>query len=767
MRKLIKKMFRDLWQLKSQFVSIFLMCMLGMLIYSGIEGVWNGMQIQKDNYFSETNVADIWVNALKINTDEADDIKEIDGIATIQLSAVMDAYLDKETEENIRLIANDTNEISIPMIQEGSDYNCKSSGIWLDYDYANAKNLKAGDRIKIFYDDIETELTVQGLVYGVDFISYTGTTTAMIPNHERYTYGFVSFDTLKKLNDNVEYNQLKIKLADEADSSAIKGKIKTILRQKYFSCITREENTNISSYVNKIGQIRKMSIMFSVIFFLLSLLTIRTTMKRVVQKQRTQIGIMKALGFYSIQIKVHYALYGLVVSITGTIIGYLIAPYTITPALLDLQKDFYSLPNWNGENSIFSIYLIVLMVLICSATAWLSSSKIVREMPADSLRNEVLESSKKTFFEKIPAFWDSLSFEWRWVIRDAGKKKIRTIIGIIGVLGSMVLLMSSFGVQDTVTEINNRIYGREYSYYEKLKLNNASDETISSINEKLSDDCQWIYEGMVESQSSEKIVTENFFVIDRGYYWTLFDTENKIIDLPTDGIVVSKKVATDLSVAENSYISILYNGDNICMKVDQIVDINSPQGIFVSKESWINAGNTFCPNTLLAGDNLNLEDVKEMDAITETVSLESQYDDAGSIMLSVKGVILMLLAAAVLLSVVILYNLGLLNYTEKYREYATLRVLGAYNKEIKDLIFKNSILTIVIGWLIGTVAGWMFLTVYVRTVSTSSIVYSPYLKISSYVLSTIIALGCSFVVNVIVSKKAVHIDMVESLKSVE
>ena len=237
--------------------------------------------------------------------------------------------------------------------------------------------------------------------------------------------------------------------------------------------------------------------------------------------------------------------------------------------------------------------------------------------------------------------------------------------------------------------------------------------------------------------------------------------------MPTDGIVVSKKVATDLSVAENSYISILYNGDNICMKVDQIVDINSPQGIFVSKESWINAGNTFCPNTLLAGDNLNLEDVKEMDAITETVSLESQYDDAGSIMLSVKGVILMLLAAAVLLSVVILYNLGLLNYTEKYREYATLRVLGAYNKEIKDLIFKNSILTIVIGWLIGTVAGWMFLTVYVRTVSTSSIVYSPYLKISSYVLSTIIALGCSFVVNVIVSKKAVHIDMVESLKSVE
>ena len=256
-------------------------------------------------------------------------------------------------------------------------------------------------------------------------------------------------------------------------------------------------------------------------------------------------------------------------------------------------------------------------------------------------------------------------------------------------------------------------------------------------------------------------------IVGQGYFFTPYDTNGKVLELPDDGIILSSSTARDLDVTENDYISILTAGKRTYLKVTQIADMNSPQGIFMSQSYWESLGNTFTASALLADDNMNLDDVKQMSVIKDSVTLKKQYSESEELLDSVQGVIILLIAAAILLSIVIQYNLGLLNFTEKYREYATLRVLGSYNKEIKNLILKSSLITMVTGWIIGSIAGWYFLGLYVRTVSTTTISYSPHLRLVSYIIVSLIVVGCSLLIQLMVCRLTSHIDMVESLKSIE
>lgn len=765
---LLKKMMRDMWRMKAQFISIFIMCALGMLIYSGIEGVWNGMEQERISYFSGSKLADIWVNVSGLEKRDAEKIQELEAIDQVQLATVKSVYLDQESDVHICLTADESNEVSQPQIVQGEPYECDAEGIWLDAEYASKKNIKISDRICLYGDKGKKEIEVKGIGYDPEFIYYTGSSTAMAPDHEKYTFGFVSQNTMDQIVSNGSWNQMKITVKSGSDIHQLKADIHTELSGKYLGAYDRGEFATVSQFRNKIQQIRKMSIMFSIIFFLLALLTIYTTMTRIVRKQRTQIGTLKALGFHGIQIKIHFALYGFLVSISGAILGYELAPYTITPVLLDLQKDFFSLPEWKAQNSVWSIGLVILLAVICTLAAWISSGAIVKEAPAALLRNDEGHSWKKVWLENIRFLWDSLSFDWRWILRDAGDNKIRTMVGIIGVFGSLTLLMASFGLQDSINETNRKIYRQQYTYYEKFKLDTSLvEKDKAKVEDELDNKYQWITELSCETGNAGATCLENVVVLDKGYYMTLRAENGGAIALPGDGVVLSQNAAKDLHTSPNQFISILAGGKQMCVKVSSIEDVNSPQGIFMSRTYWESLGNSFMPNTLLAGKSRNIENVEKMVAVNGKIRLDEQYSEAKKIIESVHGVIVLLIAAAILLSVVILYNLGLLNFTERYREYATLRVLGSYNQEIKSLIIKGNVIHIIIGWLFGTVIGWCFLKIYVKTVSTTAIEYSPYISWKSYLIAAVIAVGSSLLINLLVAGKATKIDMVESLKSVE
>lgn len=766
MKRLFQKMFRDIRNSKVQFLSIFVMCFLGMLIYSGIEGVWNGMNIQKDRYFKETNLADFWVNGSNFNKEKLSDVKDIEGVTDAQLSKVTDAYTGSHNKNHIRLIANAENRISKPQVIEGKQYSVNGSGIWLDADYAKIKRIAAGDSITVYYGGNEEKLKVKGLIYSPEYISYTGSSTALMPDHSQYTYGFVSEETLTELCGDAGCNQMKLTLKSDCDTMQLKSDLKAVLSQSYINGIDRTEYSGVSGFLNKIGQIKKMSMMFSLVFLLLALLIIQTTMKRMVKQQRTQIGILKGLGFYSSQIRFHYSLYGLFISLLGVTAGLLSAPRILTPALLRLQEMLYSMPAWKGKVSCISYILAVIMVTVCTLTAIQACNKIVKELPAISLRDETMAHGKKVFLERIGFLWNSMDFDWKWSLREMFQNKARSITGVIAVLGSMVLLMASFGIRDSINTVNENIYGKQYSYYEKSNIQNMSDKDKNEIESLLQGSYQWCCEGAAEVKSKTSIKTEGLSVLDDGLYMTLTDKNGNNIRLPKEGIVLSKAVAKDLHVKKNATIEIDTGNQTVPAVVSDIIDINLQQ-IYMSKTAWENLGGIFSPNILFAGNTPNLKKVEHMDCVSEVTKLSDQRYDANEVLKNIKMIVILLLAVAIILSVVILYNLGILSYTERSREYATLRVLGFYNKEIKSLILKNTIINAIVGWLAGVPAGLAFLNIYVQAVSTSSIQYHGNLKPLSFMAASIITIGCSIFVSYIVSVKVGKLDMVQSLKSVE
>lgn len=772
MLKLMKKMFRDLLEIKVQIFSVFMMTMLGMAIYTGIEGVWNGMEHQGKSYFKETNLADLWVNGLNISKEDLNEVILLDDVKDAELSQNILSHMKASGEEEKEVKISSLKEkdsISTLHVVEGEKYCNEDNSVWLNYDFANTNNIKLDDVITLNYNKKEVELKVKGLVYSPECISYKGTSSSNKPNHENYGYCFVSEETMKNLCNILVYNQIKIKTVESYQEEKLKSDIASILKEKYISCINKGEFSGVSEYNNKIIQIRKMSIMFSIMFFVLALMTIDTTMKRIVRKQRVQIGTLKALGFSDTQIRMHYALYGFVISCLGCVIGVALAPYTITPVLLKLQGQIYSIPYWQGSNTIIPYVASVLIIIFCTTVAISACNKEVKELPAEILRESMPKANGKMIIENISSLWNSLSFDWKWSLRDISRNKARTIIGIIGVLGSMVLLMASFGIRDSIKEANKNLYGKQYSYNSKINFSYALlEEDKKKIEETFIGDYQWIYEGATEIKSSNKIKSTTLILADEGYYFKLYDKKG-IVPMPEEGAIISETLAEEMKITEGDTINISFKGENSRIRtcVSKVVPIECPQGVFMSKDAWIKSGGNFKPSCVLLGYNKESEEISKLDFVNNTVTLQEQLNDADSILESVDIIIKLLLGAAILLSCVILYNLGLLNYIERYREYATLKVLGFHDFEVKQLIFKDSIFNMIIGIILGIPIGNIFLNMYVKVASTSNFQYKSHLTMTSLIISLGITIGCSLIINMIVCRKVRKIDMVEALKSVD
>lgn len=388
MKRLFQKMLRDFWDFKAQFCSVFVMSLLAVLIYTGIEGVWLGMQEQGNAWFEKSRLADVWISGDGITDSDIDRIKESDNVSSVQAAAVKDAAvrLKDSKDAEIRLICNKSNQISIPETVSGSEYNTTESGCWIDREFADANHISVGDTLKISNNSKKKDVSVKGIILSSDYIFYTGSNSgSFMPNHAQYGYAYVSRDIYKALSDSEEgsilYNQVKIKTSKGADISKLREDIEDKLGSKYIGFFDRSNWSGVYNFTNKISQMKKMSIMFSILFFFLTLLTMQTTMKRVVETERTQIGTFKALGFRNRQLYFLYACYGLVISLLGSVAGLLLAPHIISPTLLNLQKKFYIMPHWEVKNSWAAFGAALLIMVCCIASSAYASGRALRACP--------------------------------------------------------------------------------------------------------------------------------------------------------------------------------------------------------------------------------------------------------------------------------------------------------------------------------------------------------------------------------------------------
>jgi putative ABC transport system permease protein len=757
MKYLIKKMLRDVQQNYTQFIAVFLMATISVMIYSGMASVWTGLSSTVKEEVDETNMANLYVSATNITDDDVSDIKDLE--EDLEISLICKGSfntVDGESEIEVNTVNNF--DVSKFTFISGETYKEDKEGIYLDKDYAEKHNLNIGDDVYLLNAwGEEVTLTLLGTIHSPEYIYYTGAITETVPNYEKYGYGFVSNNTFLKLNSKINYTLAKITTSSEITDDMLSE----ILGERFVSVTKRADYTTYSRVEKEVEQMKKMATLFSLVFILLSLLTMYTSMVRLVNRQTQVIGTLKGLGVKSRQIKFHYALYGLITPLLGGLLGLLIGRLTVSKVLLNVKKTTLYLTEWKLVFSASSFILIAIIIICCSMAAVLAVRKVLKSETTDILRGNINQGRvKKELKDKY--FLSNFSYEFRLAIRNMSENKVRFIMGIVGVLGGMVLMIAGLGVKDSINGSNDYVFSKQFTYEIKgiLKIPGSVLEGEDGL--------QYLYENSVEIKTDLKDKKTILTALEDGNYYHFYDNDDNEINIKDAGVVVSRHLADELGIKAGDTISIKVNGDDSFkeIKVNAITKTLTPQGIFFSKDALEDAGIEFIPTSFLT-DQKDAEYYRNLDEVKNCITREEQLNNTKTVADSVMSVVKLLLLASVMLSVVILYNLGILNYVERIRQYATMKVLGFYMKEIRSISISESIITTLIGWIFGMLIGGAFLKLYVKIISFDTFEWIAIVNLRTYIIATLVVVGVTLVVNILLNKKIKKIVMVEALKSVE
>ncbi|SJZ68708.1 putative ABC transport system permease protein [Pilibacter termitis] len=754
MRFLNKKLRRDLSRNWTQFFSVFLMSCLSVLIFVGLQGAWHGLEVSLEKFITSSNLANSWVSSTGFTEKDMKNIQLIKGVEKVEAKRKL--QVEQKSGQTLSLETFDFS-ITKPFIAKGEKFSSTiTNGVWLNLEYARENDLSKGETIDVNFQGKDVDLEIIGFVQSADKIYYTGTAEFIAPNYRNYGYGYISENTMKTAFD---YNGLPNVVEIVGENPKMREKLEQQLGSKMVSYFDRQTLVEVSDALDRVGQIRNLSYLFSFLFILLAILAMFTTIRRMIETQVKEIAILKALGFTNRKIGVHYTSFGLLVGGGGALVGAIFAPF-MSSFVLSTQKEMFSLPSWQISYSISSFLLILFVIFICLVASYLASRKAISGLPALFLRGDITLRGKKVFLERFSVFWERLSFEHRWAIRDALMNKARMLMGIIGVAGGMMLLIAGIGMPESIHHLVDKAYHEDFRYTTRLQLNNYAEVKNAFPNG------QWVEINQARFSPDDHF-NRLLIVLGKGSYVNMRTENGKKVE--NGGIYVTKGFAerANLKVGENLNVFPYRKNGNYMFKIRGIITSETNQGAYLTQETWEKANGVFTPSTLLVGkDKRYLQTIKE-EMILSTINMSSQEENARGFVESLMSIFMMIIGFAVLLVVVVLYNLGSLNFVERMRDYATLSVLGFRRGELRNITMLENLGTTFIGWLLGIPLGIWFLNEYVRTFSTPRLEYTSYVSGYNLLFSTLIVVIFSMSTTLLISRRIQKLDMVEALKGVE
>ena len=777
MKYMFVKLRRDIVKMWVQFFAVFMMSVLAITIYSGMEGVWYGLKCETNTYYKTTKLADAWVNGSMISDDMVKDIKKLKDVkkVTKSMTATVQLGTDKKDKPDVKLMSMNSISLFNPIIRDGKKFNKNSTnGVWLDETICKERGLKVGDKVTLKYGHIKKKFKIEGTILDSEFIYYTGSVTDTVPNHKIHGYGLIGKEAAKSFYGMYICNELRIAVKASCNYAKLQKKVENIIGDNYLNFSERDDIPSVSQITKEISQMQNMANLFSAVFIILAILSMYSTMTRLIRTQTTQIGTMKAVGFSDSAIRLHYICYGFFVSLVGSCIGIFFGKTIVSKAVMQVKKTTLTLPEWQVRLSYRTYLIIGAIVLVCVLAAILAAQKGLNKMPAESMRNTTNSKTGRRHFDPDNLkLWRNLDYRTKWMTRDNMHNIIRWIMSIIGIAGSMVLMMSGLGLKNSIDFSNDYVYNTQYSYKYKVVLNREyTNVQLENLKSKIKSEYQTVYEHNIDMyySDSDRKERRTISVINKGSYINLDKKDGGALKIKDSTVAVSNKTAKVLGLSKGDRIKVRILGDNRYhnLKITDIVTAPSPQGIFISSGYWKNKMNMkYRPSAVLLKNKVDYDAIRDMDIVKETSKINEQLASMKVMIKSVMTIIYLMIVASILLGCIIIYNLGMLNYIERFRDYATMKVLGFYQREVRSIIIRECMITTVLGWLIGIPAGYKFLSFYIGIVQFKTFEWVPTLSMQSLILASVVVFACSIIVNMAVAHKVTKISMIEALKSVE
>ena len=764
MKRLSKKRLRDIKQNKMQFFNIFIMVFLGVFVFAGIHAYMDGMEKSANKYYKDNNFQDIWLSGENFSTEDLEKVKNTENVKDAERMLTIKTEL--ENKDGVTLDTNfiESNNISKMYVVDGEEFSKDKKGVWFDSYLAKNLDLKVGDEITVTYQNMKITEKIAGLVNTPDHVYFVKDDTEIFPTHKNYGYMYLSINELPQGMPEI-FNQIIVDVDNTDKTQETKADLENNIKSAV-AVTDRESSVSYKGYNSEIEEGTTYSGVFTFLFLFIAVLSVTTTMNRFVKKQRTQIGTLKALGFKNRKIINHYVGYGFIISLVASVVGFLVGKYGLGTFFLNMEMSYFEVPVYNTVLIPVVYILAIAVVALITLVTYLSCRSILKESAVEALRLEVPKVKSTKFDLTTKGIFKKASISTRWNLRDVGRNKGRSLMAIVGITGCTMLMLCAFGMMDTMKSYLSWEFDKISNFEYKLSLsNNYTDDQFTNIKEKYGNETSESFG--IEIKNGNKKETNTLTVNDAPNKLKYTNHNKEYINLKDDGIYITEKLSEKYGLKVGDEITWHIFGDNN-WHTCKIVGLNrDPQNqqLNMTRKYYESLGLTYKADTVYTDENLiNTKTIDGVDTIQSIATLKQGME---SMLETTETMVVLLIVVSAILGFVIIYNLGILSFTEKQYQFATLKVLGFKDKQIKNIFVKQNLWLTVAGIVIGLPLGFWMLDYIFKSALGENYDFNAYINLVSYLYATVGSLVVSVVVNKVLSRKVKKIDMVSSLKGNE
>ena len=688
---------------------------------------------------------------------------------------VTDIYLEYESRVIDPLVTE--GDAFVPSDEKAAD------GVWLNESFAKAWDVAVGDDFTIEYGGMNFTRKVRGLILTPEY-EYTKAEEDADTNFKNLAYVYMSFDAFlvgEYADQMTTYTTMLIRLTEDALSHpsstadnvsaamSYEKKIAEAMHDHYSVMIDAKSIIGMQRVQDELSQHDTFSYAFALIFLVIAVFIIATTMSRLVERQRTQIGTMNALGIKRGVITLHYIGYSFFVSVFGVLLGELFGPLVIGQAIVDMLMSWYMVPDVAaGANGMFAVVGIV-VVACCVLASFLSCRKLLLVAPAEALRPAAPRKAKRLLAERF-AFWNRLRFRTQYNLRDLSRAPMRAAMGIIGTAVGMVLTIFSFGCKVLVDDIVVWDFEKIQNFSYELIL--SGDKDIAYYDDLAAEtDGELVMTDEIElakqahAPASEKSKQSITVIEGKGLY-NVTDEKTEVMELTPGTISVTSRLAKSMGihVGDTVFWHIYSKNKWYESKVGSINRSPETAGITILRRDLEKLGCAYTPVMIATDQKVTGYDKRDgISAVYDMAQLQEAFEEGYEV---INVLFYMMMAFSVITVIVVLYNSGNLSFHERRKEFATLKVMGFANDRIRGILNQENIWLSVIGVFVGVPFAKPALLAMMNSNGEN---FDYYVEIppALYLAGGVFVLAVAVLVSFLFSRKIRTLDMVETFKGME
>ena len=782
-----RKLWRTAKVYKVQFISMILLIALGIGVFVGFNAEWVTIGKDTNVFFKDCGFADYRiVDEDGISSADVDKIRDIEGVSGVSRFLSVNADV-KGSDNQLALTITESEHTSGFVLMEGEEYDrWDAEGFWLMDKYAELNGLKPGDKLTVTFEDMEFTGTVRGLIESAEYLICVRDESQVMPDFNTYGYVYASPAMLRKVIEqqvreeepDIDDDVMSIAVKEVCDETFCQVNVNSSMDKEEIQAavdkalgrtlliLTKDENISYAESRGEMNEGRTMGAVLPVLFLAIAILTMITTMNRITISEKTQIGTLKALGFRDRRIVRHYTSYAVIISLAGSVLG-MVLGYLLCRMVMSqdgMMGTYFVMPDWTVHIPLWIWAITLMIVLLTILIGYLSVKDLLRGTAAETLRPYTPRHIHRLLIEGT-ALWRRMRFGTKWNLRDIFRHKSRSAMSFIGTFGCMLMLVASFGMNQTMDNFLDTFYDGTAAYATKIFMSSDADNEDAV---KLADELDGDYSASVSAKVGDKTVSVDVYNITHDMY-RFIDKDSKIIPLPEEGALICKRLAKDFDAKPGDVVTvepygtdesydILISGINgsLTESISMTEEYAESIGLTDSEEYRINSVYTMTAKDQIAASG----------NITSIQSKQDIIDSFDAFMEIFYFFIIVLIVASVLLCLIVLYNLGIMSYMERYREMATLKVLGFRNKAIGRLLISQNLWISVAGTLLGIPAGIWALN-YLMNLLAGEYEMETMVGPLSVLSATALNLGVAVIVGWKISRKNRSINMVEALKGTD